>query len=140
MTIKREHLSMGWIDYCKVYDIMSSPSISKMLNLVKVSSNVQGLLSRSMNNWGIVLMSNSKILDEFEATCSFFYVDGLFPTLFVLGFDPHPLILIKIWDTGRITHIVNDPFNRWIKVAWKITRGVRKVSKAIFWRYVFMKF
>ena len=64
---------MAWIDYRKACDLLPHSWILEMLEKVNVAGNVEGLLTRSMNDWKILLTSNGEMLGDGAFFKAIFY-------------------------------------------------------------------
>ena len=52
---KKKNLAMAWIDYKKVYDMVSHSQIKECLDLFEVAENIKTLLVNSMDKWRVML-------------------------------------------------------------------------------------
>ena len=78
-------LNMVWIDYRKVYDIVSHSWIKKSMKMCGVADNISHLLSKSMESWQTILMSGNEELARVNIQRAIFQGDTLSPLLFVIG-------------------------------------------------------
>ena len=92
---KKRHLSMGWIDYRKAYDMLPHSWILETLGLIKVAKNIEDLLTKSMVDWKTVLTSGGERLGEVGIRRGIFQGDTLSPLLFVVAMIPLTLLLRK---------------------------------------------
>ena len=63
---KKRCLSVVWIDYRKVYDVVPYSWVTEMVELVKVAGNVKGILTSCLRDWRTVLFANGLMLGEVE--------------------------------------------------------------------------
>ena len=59
---KHTNLSMVWIDYEKVYDVVPDSWICYCMELFGIADNVKNSLKMSMEQWKLLLTSNGKDL------------------------------------------------------------------------------
>ena len=57
---------MAWIDYKKVYDMVSHSWIIESLDLFGVAEIINSLLVNSMEEWKVILCSGNSELGEVE--------------------------------------------------------------------------
>ena len=87
------NLSMAWIDYKKVYDMVPHSWILKCLEMVRGAKNMITVISNSMANWKMVLTSGGTDLGQVDIRRGIFQGDSLSPLLFVLIMLPLTLVL-----------------------------------------------
>ena len=100
-------LNMVWIDYRKVYDIVSHSWIKKSMKMCGVADNISHLLSKSMESWQTILMSGNEELARVNIQRAIFQGDTLSPLLFVIGLIPLSHILRKLnaeYQIGKGQH------------------------------------
>ena len=100
-------LNMVWIDYRKVYDIVSHSWIKKSMKMCEVADNISHLLSKSMESWQTILMSGNEELARVNIQRAIFQGDTLSPLLFVIGLIPLSHILRKLnagYQIGKGQH------------------------------------
>ena len=92
---KRRHrfLSMAWIDYRKVYDLVPHSWLLAILEHTKVAGNLGLLIKKSMDNWRTELMFNGQPLCQIDINRGLFQGDSLSPILFVLAMIPLSFLL-----------------------------------------------
>ena len=78
------NLSMAYIDYRKVYDLVPHSWITNCLTMFRISENVIQFLQRSMKQWRMSLTSNWEGTGEVSVKRGMFQGDSLSPLLFVL--------------------------------------------------------
>ena len=104
-------LGMVWIDYRKAYDTVPHSWILKSMEMLGVSENVSGLISKSMNNRNTELTEGCQSLRNVKIRWGIFQGDGL-PPLFVLAMISLTLLLGKtkmsyqLKKGDRINHLL----------------------------------
>ena len=63
---RNKNLTMAWIDYNKVYDMVPRSWIIECLDLFGVAENIKSLLVSSMEKWKVMLCSGNSELGEVE--------------------------------------------------------------------------
>ena len=86
---------MAWIDFRKAYDVVPHSWILKTLELVRTTSNIIGLLKRSIQSWRTVLFSGKNRLGKVNIRLGVFQGDSLSPLLFVVALIPVTIIFRK---------------------------------------------
>ena len=86
-------LAIIWLDYQKVYDMITYSWISECLEVLEVAENTKNFLVNSMNKWKLELASNGLSLGHVETWRVNFQGDSLSTLLFVLCMVPLLLIL-----------------------------------------------
>ena len=84
---RKTNLNVSWIDFQKVYDMVSHSWILS-LELVEIAANIIGLLKGSMQNWRTVLFSGKNKLGKVNITQGVFQGDLLFLLLFAVALIP----------------------------------------------------
>ena len=84
---------MVWIDYRKAYDMVPHSWIKKSMEMCGVADNVSHFLSKSMESWQTILMSDN---EELNIQRRIFQEDTISPLLFVTGLIPLSHILRKV--------------------------------------------
>ena len=92
---RRIGLSMVWIDYRKAYDRVPYLCIKKSLEMYGVADNISYFLSKSMENWQILMPGNEE-LARVNIQREIFQGDPVSPLLFVIGLIPLRHILRKV--------------------------------------------
>ena len=54
---KMTNLSVAWIDYTKVYDMVPHTWILQCLKISKVANNISNVIEKSVKNWKVELTS-----------------------------------------------------------------------------------
>ena len=106
---------MAWINYQKVYDMITHSWNSKCLELFGVTENTKKFIVNTTNKWKPGLTSNQVSLGNAEIWRGIFQGDSLSPLLFVLCMVPLSLILRKVkfhYEFGnkltRLNHLFKD--------------------------------
>ena len=60
--MRKRNLSMAWIDYKKVYDMVPHSWIIAYLEIVGINEKIQSLLAESMKSWQVEFTSGEKNL------------------------------------------------------------------------------
>ena len=94
---RKRHTNLGvaWIDYKKVYDMVSHSWILKSLELVQVSDNTLEFLKRSMASWQTELTSCEESLAKVNIKRGTFQGDSLSPLLFLICMIPLAYVIRK---------------------------------------------
>ena len=79
---------MAWIDYKKVYDMVSHSWISECLEMFGIANNAQDFLNNSMKSWKLELNTSGKTLGEVDIRRGICQGDSLSPLLLVLCMIP----------------------------------------------------
>ena len=61
---RKKNLTMAWIDYKKVYDMVPCSWIKECLELFGVAQNIKNLLVHSMEKWRVMLCAENSELGE----------------------------------------------------------------------------
>ena len=62
--MRKRNLSIAWIDYKKVYDMVPHSWIIDCLETAGINEKIQRLLAESMKSWRVELTSGKKNLGE----------------------------------------------------------------------------
>ena len=73
---RNTNLTMAWIDYKKVYDMVPHSWIIECLDLFGVAENIKNLLANSMEKWKVMLCSGNSELGEVEIKLGIFQGDS----------------------------------------------------------------
>ena len=92
----KKDVAMSWIDYKKAYDMVPHSWIREILDITGVATNIQKLITNSMENWGTLLTSNGQELGKVDIRRGIFQGDSFSPLLFVMAMIPLTVILRKI--------------------------------------------
>ena len=110
---RRINLTIAWIDYRKVHDMIRHSWRSECPKVSGVAENTKNFLVNSMNKWKLELTSNGVPLCNVKIRRDIFQGDSLSPLLFVLCMVPLSLILRKVkfhYEFGdkktRINHML----------------------------------
>ena len=95
---KKRHtnLSMAWIDYGKVFDLVPHSWVNECMEMFGTAENLRTFLQKSMQQCRLPLTENGEGLGEVTVIRGIFQGDSLSPLLFVLSMVPLSLILIKV--------------------------------------------
>ena len=94
-TKRHTNLSMAWIHYRKVYDLVPHSWVNECMEMFGTAENLRTFLQKSMQQWRLSLMTNGEYLGEVNVKRGIFQGDSLSPLLFVLSMAPLSLILKK---------------------------------------------
>ena len=89
-------VSIVWIDYRKVYDMVPQSWIKKSMEMCKVVDNISHLLFKNIDSWQTILMSGNEELTGVNIQRGIFQVDTLSSLLFVLGLIAFSRTLRKV--------------------------------------------
>ena len=96
VKMRKQNLSMTWIDHKKAYDMVLHSRIIYCLETVGINENIQRLLAEIMKSWWVELINGEENLGEVNIRRGIFQADSLPPLLFVMCLLP-------------LTHILRDP-------------------------------
>ena len=111
---RTQNLTMAWIDYKKVYDMVPHLWIIECLDLFGGIDNINSLLVNSMEKWKVMPCLGNSELGEVEIKRGIFQGDSLSPLVFVLALILLSLILRKA------------------KAAYKFSESKEKISHLLF--------
>ena len=86
---------MAWIDYKKVYDIVSQSWILHCLKMYKISHKVINFIEQTMKAWRVELTSGGRSIAETKIQRGIFLGDALSPLVFIIAVMPLNHILRK---------------------------------------------
>ena len=90
---RHTNLSMAWIDYRKVYDLVPHSWVNECMEMFGIAENLRTFLQKNMQQWRLSLTTNGEDMGEVNVKRGIFHADSLSPLLFVLSMVPLPLIL-----------------------------------------------
>ena len=111
---RNKNLAMAWIDYKKVYDMVSQLWIIESSDLFGVAESIRNLLVNCMEKWKAMPCSGNSELSEVEIKQGIFQGDSLSKLVFVLALIPLSLILRKA------------------KAAYKFSESKEKINHLLF--------
>ena len=111
---RTQNLTMAWIDYKKIYDMVPHLWIIECLDLFGGVDNIKSLLVNSMEKWKVMPCLGNSELGEVEIKRGIFQGDSLSSLVFVLALIPLSLIL------------------RNAKAAYKFSESKEKISHLLF--------
>ena len=89
-------VSIVWIDYRKVYDMVPQSWIKKSMDMCEVVDNISHLLFKNIDSWQTILMSGNEEFTGVNIQRGIFQVDTLSSLLFVLGLITFSRTLRKV--------------------------------------------
>ena len=100
---KHQHnLTMGWIDYIKVYDMMPHGWMIEAIKSVGIADTIVSLFENSKETWRTQLITCNESFGEVYIGRIIFERDSFSPVLFVVVFIPLSIILNET-DLGYVT-------------------------------------
>ena len=96
VKFRKRNLAMGWIDYCKAYDMLPHSWIIKCLVILGINGKVQNLLQESMMKWKVELTCGKEELGEVSIKRGVFQGDALSPILFMIALIPLTSVLRNV--------------------------------------------
>ena len=95
VKMRKQNLSMAWINLKKAYDVVSHSWIIDCLETVGINEKIRRLLAESIKSWRVELISGEENMVEVNIRRGIFQGDSLSPLLFVVCVLP-------------LTHILRD--------------------------------
>ena len=92
---RHTNLTMGWVDYRKVYDVVLHSWIEECLKMFGITRNVEHFICNSMKKWKTELTACGESLGLVKIRRGIFQGDSLSPLLFVFCVVPLSFILRK---------------------------------------------
>ena len=84
---------MAWIDYKKAYDSVPHSWISKVLEMLGISSKVRKFLKAAMGSWKTLLTVLGHVMGDVDIRRGLFQGDSLSPLIFVTALIPLTILL-----------------------------------------------
>ena len=111
IKMRKQNLSMVWIDYKKAYDVVPHSWIIDCWETVGINEKIRRLLTESMKSWRVELASGEENLGEVNIRRGIFQGGSLSPLLFVVCLLPLTHILREAapgYPFASNTQKVND--------------------------------
>ena len=83
VKMRKQNLSMAWIDYKKVYYMLPHSWIIDCLETVEINEKIRRLLAERMKSWRVELIHGEENLGEVNRRQEIFQGDSLLPLLCV---------------------------------------------------------
>ena len=84
VKMRKQNLSMAWIDYKKAYDMVLYSWIIDCLETVEINEKIRRFLAESMKSWRVEFISRQENLGEVIVRRGIFQSDSLSPLLFIV--------------------------------------------------------
>ena len=84
VKMRKQNLSMAWIDYKKAYDMVLYSWIIDCLETVEINEKIRRFLAESMKSWRVEFISRQENLGEVIVRQGIFQSDSLSPLLFIV--------------------------------------------------------
>ena len=85
---RKTNLSMAWVDYNKVYDMVPHSWSITTMGMVGLADNIISLIKKSMNKCKTNLHADGKLLGSVPIRRGIFQRDSFSPLLFVIALLP----------------------------------------------------
>ena len=125
---RKTNLSMAWVDYKKVYDMVPHSWIIATMGMVGLADNVIGLIKKSMNKWKTNLYADGKLLGSVPIRREIFQGDSFSPLLFVIALLPLTHILRETGIGAKVNHLF---FMDDLKLYEKNDKGIDSLIKTV---------
>ena len=125
---RKTNLSMAWMDYKKVYDMVPHSWIIATMGMVGLADNVIGLIKKSMNKWKTNLYADGKLLGSVPIRREIFQGDSFSPLLFVIALLPLTHILRETGIGAKVNHLF---FMDDLKLYEKNDKGIDSLIKTV---------
>ena len=103
--MRKQNLSMAWIDYNKTYGMVPHSWIIDCLETVGINEKIQRLLAECMKSWQVELISGEESLGEVNIRRGIFQGDSFSPLLFAVCLLP---LMHILRDTALGYHFASD--------------------------------
>ena len=84
VKMRKQNLSMAWIDYKKAYDMVLYSWIIDCLETVEINEKIRRFLAESMKSCRVEFISRQENLGEVIVRRGIFQSDSLSPLLFIV--------------------------------------------------------
>ena len=98
----QRNLTMGWIDYKKVYDMVPHDWMIEAIKMVEIPGNIVNLFENNKETWRTELTACIESLGEVDIRRGIFQEDPFSPVLFAVVLIPLSMTLNET-DLGYVT-------------------------------------